>query len=200
MTKMLAWAVRPFHPASLSKSRSTARLRRPSNVAPCFKTAGRVAKHFADIGRGEFYAETLIGIWQQAERAFGNRALARIGIGGWSSLVSCENAATEDRPTKTQAQIQTAVGRHRFMELQSVKTPFTIQSNFARSGWLKRNGTGNPTSFPASLRVNPPIPRRTRPPCATSRFRRKPACRTRPASSASGCRRRRQALRPAWDP
>jgi len=48
------------------------------------------------------------------------------------------------------------------------------------------------------LRLNPPTPRRIRPPCAISRSRRQRACRIRPASSASGFRRRRQAAPPAW--
>ena len=43
--------------------------------------------------------------------------------------------------------------------------------------------------------ANPPRPRRTPPPCATSRSRPRPACRTRRASSASGCRRSRSAAR-----
>ena len=55
-----------------------AALERPALLEP----AGGVAKHFADIGRGEFYAEAFVRIGQQAERALGNRALARIGIGG----------------------------------------------------------------------------------------------------------------------
>ena len=76
-----------------------------------------IAKHFADIGRGEFYAEALIGIGQQAERALGNRALARIGIGGLVFIAFLgKPRKPNDTPTKAQAQIQTAVGRQRFME------------------------------------------------------------------------------------
>ena len=45
------------------------------------KAAGWIAECFVDIGRGEFYAETLVWIGQQAERAFGDRAFARIGVG-----------------------------------------------------------------------------------------------------------------------
>jgi hypothetical protein len=54
-------------------------------------------------------------------------------------------------------------------------------------------GTGTASAF------TPPKRRRTPPPCAISRFRRRSACRTRPASSASGFRRVRQAAPPAWD-
>ena len=48
--------------------------------------------------------------------------------------------------------------------------------------------------------ASPPRRRRTPPPCATSRSRRPPACRTRPGSSAWGCRRSRRGGRPAWGP
>src|SRR4051794_17597602 len=46
------------------------------------ETAGRVAERLADVSGREFYTEPLVRIGQQAERAFGNRALAGIGIGG----------------------------------------------------------------------------------------------------------------------
>jgi hypothetical protein len=46
---------------------------------------------------------------------------------------------------------------------------------------------------------SPPRRPRIRPPCAIFRSRRQSACRTRPASSASGFRPFRQAARPAWD-
>ena len=47
---------------------------------------------------------------------------------------------------------------------------------------------------------NRPRPRRIPPPCAISRFRRRPVCRIRPASSASEVRRLRRAAPQAWDP
>jgi hypothetical protein len=49
--------------------------------SPLFKAAGRIAKHLADIGRGEFYPEPFVRIGQQAERALGHGAFAGVGIG-----------------------------------------------------------------------------------------------------------------------
>ena len=46
------------------------------------ESAAGVSKHFSDIGRGEFYAEALVRIGQQAERALGNRAFAGVGVCG----------------------------------------------------------------------------------------------------------------------
>ncbi len=51
----------------------------------------------------------------------------------------------------------------------------------------------------ARARLNPPRRLRTPPPCAISRSHRQSACRIRPASSASGCRRFRPAVPPASD-
>jgi hypothetical protein len=48
--------------------------------------------------------------------------------------------------------------------------------------------------------LNPPKHRRIPPLCATSRSRRRPVCRIRPASSVSECRRSRRAAPPAWGP
>jgi hypothetical protein len=61
--------------------------------------------------------------------------------------------------------------------------------------WQIRAHTGS-----AMKPVNPPRRRRTPPPCAISRFRRRRACRTRLVSSASGFRRHRPAARPVSDP
>jgi hypothetical protein len=51
-----------------------------------------------------------------------------------------------------------------------------------------------------NARFNPPKRRRIPPLCATSRSRRRPVCRIRPASSALECRRSRRAGPRAWGP
>src|SRR4051812_3940900 len=100
-------------------------------------------------------------------------------------------------------------------EQTAVPAPLTMlavirQCRAGDAGYLSRQGRGERSqhhqlfgvtlSACGKLRLNPPKHPRIRPPCATSRFRPRPACRIRPGSLAWGCRRFRQAAQPAWDP
>src|SRR3954465_7633645 len=100
-------------------------------------------------------------------------------------------------------------------EQTAVPAPLTMlavirQCRAGDAGYLSRQGRGEQIephqlfgvtlSACGKLRLNLPKHPRIRPPCATSRFRPRPACRIRPGSLAWGCRRFRQAAQPAWDP
>src|SRR6266702_7759844 len=141
-------------------------------------------------------------------RGFGATAFTRSASEGWWARQDSNLQPDRyERPALT-IELQ-APPECRIKRPATVPTPLTMlpairQCRVARFGTFAQP-TALLSSCPARVTTargfgfNPPTPRRIRPPCAISRSRRQQACRIRPASSASGFRRRRQAAPPAWD-